>query len=173
MFTSGSEPNLNAQDSPTAGLLTLGTALTVGQTTTVSAGGVSFTYPAAAGVANPNVAISAGTALTNASVLNSSLALTITRGGVATTYTTAATSTATVGELITAINSGTTQGAGVGIITVGGGAATGLTAALVGGQLQITDTAGNNNIAVTGGAAILATAVPPDSPIPRLRRCKT
>jgi len=158
VFTSGSDPNLNAQDSPTAGLLTLGTALTVGQTTTVSAGGVSFTYPAAAGVANPNVAISAGTALTNASVLNSSLALTITRGGVATTYTTGATSTATVGELIAAINTGTTQGATTGVITVGGGAATGLTAALVGGQLQITDNAGNNNIAVTGGAAVLATA---------------
>jgi flagellin len=158
VFTSGTDPNLNAQDSPTNGTLTLGTALTVGQTTTVSAGGVSFSYPATAGVANPNVAISSGTALTNASVLNSSLALTITRGGVATTYTTGATSTATVGELITAINSGTTQGTGTGVVTVGGGAATGLTAALVGGQLQITDTAGNNNIAVTGGAAILATA---------------
>jgi len=158
VFTSGSAPNLNAQDSPTAGALTLGTALTVGQSTTVAAGGVTFTYPAAAGVANPNVALSAGTALTAASVLNSSAVLTITRGGIATTYTTAATSTATVGELITAITTGATQGAGAGIITVAGGAATNLTASLVGGQLQVTDNAGNNNLAVTGGATILATA---------------
>src|SRR5271156_2658994 len=81
VFTSGSDPNLNAQDSPTAGLLTLGTALTVGQTTTVSAGGVSFSYPAAAGVANPNVSISAGPALTAASALIASGVLTVTRGG--------------------------------------------------------------------------------------------
>jgi flagellin len=161
VFQGGSAPNVNEQDSPSsAGNLSAGTALTIGNSTTVSAGGATFTFTAAAGTGvNPNVETSAGTALTNASVLNSSLALTITRGAaVATTYTTAATSTATVGELITAINTGTTQGAGAGVITVGGGAATGLHAALVGGQLQITDTVGNNNLAVTGGAAILATA---------------
>jgi len=160
VFTGGTAPNLNAQDSPTAGALTLGTALTVGTSTTVTAGGVTFTYPAASGVPNPNVENTVGTALTAATVLNSSLALTITRGSgaVATTYTTAATSTATVGELITAINTGATQGTGAGIITVGGGAGTALHAALVNGQLQITDTAGNNDLAVTGEAGILGTA---------------
>jgi flagellin len=158
VFTSGSDPNLNAQDSPTNGLLTLGTALTVGQATTVTAGGVSFTYPATAGVANPNVAVSAGPALTVASDLIASGVLTITRGGVATTYT-AGTGAVTLQSLITAINtgvdvvgSGTLATTGV---TVAGGAATGLSATLVGGQLQITDNAGNNNLAVTGAATAI------------------
>jgi flagellin len=158
VFTSGSDPNLNAQDSPTAGLLTLGTALTVGQTTTVTAGGVSFSYPAAAGVANPNVAISAGPGLTAATDLIASGVLTITRGGVATTYT-AGTGAVTLQSLITAINTGADV-AGSGTlattgVTVAGGAATGLSAALVGGQLQITDNAGNNNVAVTGGTTAI------------------
>jgi flagellin len=158
VFRSGSAPNLNAANSAnsaTAAPLTLGSALTVGDSTSVTAGGTTFTYTAAAGPANPNVQVTTGAALTAATALNSSLALTITRGGVATTYTTAATSTATVGELITAINTGVTQGTGAGVITVAGGAATGLTAALVGGQLQVTDAAGNNNLAVTGEAALI------------------
>jgi flagellin len=158
VFTSGSDPNLNAQDSPTAGLLTLGTALTVGQTTTVSAGGVSFSYPAAAGVSNPNVSISAGPALTGASALIASGVLTVTRGGVATTYT-VGTGAVTLQSLVTAINSGASVTGGGTIATTGvavaGGAATGLTAALVGGQLQISDNADNNNIVVTGGATTI------------------
>jgi flagellin len=172
VFTSGTAPNLNAQDSPTSSL-TLGTALTVGGTTTVSAGGASYTYTAAAGVGNPNVDTSTGTALTAATVLGSvgnantqvsagtaqttgstlasSSILTITRGGVATTYTTTASSTATVATLIAAINTGTTQGATTTGVVVAGGAATGLTASVTaGGQLLITDTANNGNIAVTG-----------------------
>jgi flagellin len=158
VFTSGSDPNLNAQDSPTAGLLTLGSALTVGQSTTVTAGGVSFSYPAAAGVANPNVAVSAGPALTAASALIASGVLTITRGGVATTYT-AGTGAVTLQSLITAINTGASVAGATSIATTGvavaGGAATGLTAALVGGQLQVTDTHGNNNVVVTGGTTTI------------------
>jgi len=154
VFQSGTAPNLNAQDSPVGGL-TAGSALTVGDATSVTAGGVTFTYTAASGVANPNVAISGGAALTAATTLTSAGVLTITRGGVATTYTTTAASTATVQTLINAINTGATSGVGVAGVTVGGGAATGLTASLVGGQLQITDAAGNNNLAVTGFAAVL------------------
>jgi flagellin len=159
VFQSGNTPNLNAANSANNGTtapVTLGTALTVGDATTISAGGVSFTYTAAAGVANPNVQTTAGTALTATSgLVQTAGTLTITRGGVATTYSTAATSTATVQTLINAINTGVTQGTGAGAITVAGGAATGLTAALVNGQLQITDTAGNNNLAVTGEAATI------------------
>lgn len=158
VFQSGTSPNLNAADSAnsaTTAPVTLGTALTVGDATSVTAGGVTFTYTAAAGVANPNVAISAGAALTAGTTLTSSGTLTITRGGVATTYATTAASTATVQTLINAINTGATSGAGAAGVTVAGGAATGLHAALVGGQLQITDTAGNNNLAVTGYAAVL------------------
>jgi flagellin len=158
VFQSGNVPNLNAANSANNAVtapLTLGSALTVGDATSVTAGGVTFTYTASAGVANPNVQTTAGTALTAASTLVSSGTLSIARGGVTTTYTTTAASTATVQTLINAINTGATSGAGVAGVTVAGGAATGLTAALVGGQLQITDTAGNNNLAVTGEATTI------------------
>jgi flagellin len=171
VFQSGTAPNLNAADSPTAGTLTAGSALTVGDVTSLSAGGVTFSYTAAAGVANPNVAISAGTALTAATTLTSAGVFTITRGGLATTYTTTAASTATVQTLINAINTGATSGVGVAGVTVGGAAATGLQAALVGGQLQITDAAGNNNLAVTGFAAVLGAGTTsfPDSTAPTVQ----
>ncbi len=74
VFQSGTAPNLNAADSAnsaTAAPVTLGSALTVGDATSVTAGGVTFTYTAAAGVANPNVEISGGTALTAATALTS------------------------------------------------------------------------------------------------------
>jgi flagellin len=174
VFQSGTSTNVNQVDSinsATAAPLTLGSALTVGDTTSVTAGGATFTYTAAAGVANPNVQITAGTALTGASgLVQTTGTLTITRGGVATTYTSAATSTATVQTLINAINTGVTQGSGAAAITVAGGAATGLQASLVNGQLQITDTAGNNNLAVTGEAAtIVAGETVADSTAPTVQ----
>ena len=47
VFQSGTAPNLNAQDSPAAaGTLSTGAVLTAGDSTTVSAGGQSFTYTA-------------------------------------------------------------------------------------------------------------------------------
>jgi flagellin len=176
VFQSGSAPNLNAADSPNSGTtapLYLDTALTAGDATSVTAGGVTYTYNAPAGAANPNVQITSGTALTAASTLIASGVLTITRGGVATTYTNG-TGAVTLQSLITAINtganvtgSGTLATTGV---TVGGGAATGLQAALVNGQLQITDTAGNNNLAVTGQAtAIVAAETVADSTAPTVQ----
>jgi len=164
VFQSGTAPNLNAQDSATAGALTAGTALTVGDTTSVTAGGTTFTYTAAAGVANPNVAISGGTALTLNTVLEQNAGtLTVVHGGATTTFTTSATPTATVGDLINAINQnsnvayvGTGGGANGTITIAGSGPAGSLHAALVGGELQITDTVGNNNLAVTGEAGILS-----------------
>jgi len=174
VFQSGTSTNVNQVDSAnsaTAAPLTLGSALTVGDTTSVTAGGATFTYTAAAGAANPNVQTTAGTALTAASgLVQTAGTLTITRGGVATTYTTAATSTATVQTLINAINTGVTQGSGAGAITVAGGAATGLQASLVNGQLQITDTAGNNDLAVTGEATtIVAGETVADSTAPTVQ----
>jgi flagellin len=173
VFQSGTAPNLNAANSPNSGTtapLTLDSALTVGDATSVTAGGVTFTYTAAPGVANPNVQITAGTALTAASVLVSAGTLSIARGGVTTTYTTTAASTATVQTLINAINTGATSGVGVAGVTVGGGVATGLQAALVGGQLQITDTAGNNNLAVTGEATtVVAGETVADSTAPTVQ----
>jgi flagellin len=176
VFQSGTSTNVNqtvSANNGTTAPLTLGSALTVGDTTSVTAGGVTFTYTAAAGVANPNVQITAGTALTAASTLIASGVLTITRGGVATTYTNG-TGAVTLQSLITAINTGANV-AGSGTlattgVTVGGGAATGLSAALVGGQLQITDTAGNNNLAVTGQAtAIVGGETVADSTAPTVQ----
>ncbi len=174
VFQSGTSTNVNQVDSVNSGTaapLTLGSALTVGDATSVTAGGVTFTYTAAAGVANPNVQTTAGTALTAASgLVQTAGTLTITRGGVATTYTSAATSTATVQTLINAINTGVTQGSGAAAITVAGGAATGLQASLVNGQLQITDTAGNNDLAVTGEATtIVAGETVADSTAPTVQ----
>jgi flagellin len=160
VFQSGSAPNLNAADSANSGTtapVTLNSLLTVGDATSVTAGGVTFTYTAGAtsGV-NPNEQVSAGAVLTTGGALVASGTLTLTRGGLTTTFTTAAATTATVGELITAINSGVTQGAGAGAVTVGGtDVHTGYQASLVGGQLQINDSTGAGNLAVTGFAATL------------------
>ncbi len=176
VFQSGTSTNVNqvvSTNSGTTAPITLGSALTVGDATSVTAGGVTFTYTASAGVANPNVQITSGTALTAASTLIASGVLTITRGGVATTYTNG-TGAVTLQSLVTAINTGANV-AGSGTlattgVTVGGGAATGLSAAIVGGQLQITDTAGNNNLAVTGEAtAIVAGETVADSTAPTVQ----
>jgi flagellin len=124
VFQSGTAPNLNAADSANSGTtapVALDSALTVGDATSVTAGGVTFTYTAAAGAANPNVELTTGGAAnTLLTTLGAAGVLSVARGGVTTTYTTAAGSTATLGELITAINTGTTQGAGTTLITVSG-----------------------------------------------------
>ena len=153
VFQSGTSTNVNQVDSANSGTIapiTLNSVLTVGDTTAISAGGVTFTYTAGttAGV-NPNEVSGGAGALTTGTALLASTAFTIVRGGITTTYTTAAASTATLGNLIAAINTGVTQGSGAGVVTVAGGAATGLTATLVGGNLQVVDTAGNGNLAVT------------------------
>ena len=158
VFQSSTQANLNEQDSPASGSA-LGSALTVGGTTTITSGSASFTFTAATGTGvNPNVVISAGAALTNASVLVASGTFTVTRNGNTTTFATGAGNTATVGDLITAINAGATTvgtgGAGTGTITVAGtDVHTGLSATLVGGQLQITDTTGANALSAAGGAS--------------------
>jgi len=173
VFQSGSAPNLNAADSPNSGTaapLYLDTALTTGDATSVTAGGVTYTYNAPAGAANPNVQVTAGTALTAASTLVSSGTLTIVHGGATTTYATTAASTATVQTLINAINTAATNGAGAAGVTVAGGSGAGLSAALVNGQLQITDTAGNNNLAVSGQATtIVAGETVADSTAPTVQ----
>ncbi len=157
VFQSGSAPNLNEQDSSNAAAVTKNSVLTVGGTTSVTSGGTTFTYTAAttSGV-NANEQVSAGAALTAGGTLVSSGTLTLTRGGLTTTFTTTAASTATVQTLINAINTGATSGAGVAGVTVAGtDVHTGYTASLVGGQLQIVDSTGAGNLAVTGFAATL------------------
>ena len=177
VFQSGTAPNLNAADSAnnvTTNPVALQTALTVGDATTVTAGGATFTYTAAAGPANPNVETTVGGGPnTAATALIASGVLSIARGGVTTTYT-VGTGAVTLQSLITAITTGASVTGGGTIATtgvlVGGGAATGLSAALVGGQLQVTDTAGNNNLAVTGFAAtITGTTSVADSTAPTVQ----
>ncbi len=177
VFQSGTAPNLNAADSANnvaTAPVALQTALTVGDATTVSAGGATFTYTAAAGPANPNVETTAGGGPnTAATALIASGVLSIARGGVTTTYT-VGTGAVTLQSLITAISTGASVTGGGTIATtgvlVGGGAAIGLSAALVGGQLQVTDTAGNNNLAVTGFAAtITGTTSVADSTAPTVQ----
>jgi flagellin len=153
VFQSGTSTNVNqavSANSGTTAPITLNSVLTAGDTTAVSAGGVTFTYTAGttSGV-NPNEVSGGAGALTTGTALISSTAFTIARGGLTTTYTTGATTTATLATLIAAINTGVSQGSGTGAVTVAGSAATGLTATLVGGNLQVVDTAGNGNLAVT------------------------
>jgi flagellin len=149
VFQGGSSPNLNAADSAnnaTTAPLSLNTVLTPGGVTAVSAGGVTFSYTAAAtGGSNPNEVSSASTNLTAATVLASGAIVTATRATGTTIYT--ATAATTVGALENAINTG----AAVTGITVTGTDAShaGYQAALVGGSLNLTDLNNNGDLAVT------------------------
>lgn len=148
VFQNGSTPNLNAQTNPSAsGTLALGQVLTVGGKTSVTAGGTTFTYTAATTSGQNLNQVTSGTGgLTAATVLTAGDVFTSTRGssGVTTIYT--ATNASTVGELITAINTG----ANTANITITGTDTShaGYNAALVGGKLQIVDLNNNNNLGV-------------------------
>ena len=151
VFQSGTAPNLNAAITPTtAGTLSLGDVLTVGQKTSVTAGGTTFTYTAATtSGANLNEASSATTGLTASTALASGDIVTATRGsgGLTTIYT--ATAATTVGELEQAINSGAST---TNITVTGTDTHTGYQATLdATGALQITDLQGNSDLAVAQG----------------------
>jgi flagellar hook-associated protein 1 len=141
--------NLNEQDSPAAaGRLALGDVLTVGGTTKVTAGGTTFSYTnAITNGANLNEVTSAN-AVTSATALASGDVVTATRGGETTIYT--ATAATTVGNLITAINRGVTGPVAGTNITISGSdpQPNNYQAVLVGGNLQIVDLNGNNDLSV-------------------------
>jgi flagellin len=166
VFQSGSAPNLNAQDTPAnAGTLNLGDVLNVGGTTSVTAGGQTFTYTAATTSGqNLNEAASTVGGLTGSTALAVAEVLTSTRGsgGLTTTYTAAA--GATVGELLTAINTG----ASTANITVAGtdaGNHGGYQAELVGGNLQVVDLQNNQDLttADSAGGVLGAAAFTPNA----------
>ena len=97
---------------------------------------------------NSNQVVSSLGSLTTGTALASGDVVTVTRGGaVDTVYTTNAATT--VGNLISAIDTGT--GTGVLVTTTGGGITTGLGATLVGGNLVITDSNNGGNLAVVQG----------------------
>jgi flagellin len=153
VFQSGTAPNLNAQVNPSAaGTILANDVLTVGQTTTVTAAGQSFTYTAAAaggGVVNPNEQVDATDSFAStATALGVGGTLVLTRGSGGTSTFTITAGTA-IGNLITAINTNTSQ-TGVAVTHGGGDTGTGYQAALVGGHLQINDGNGNGNLAVSG-----------------------
>jgi flagellin len=144
VFTNGTSADLNAQESPATGL-SLGSVLTVGGTTSISAGGATFTYTAATtSGANANEVTSGVGGLTAATVLAAGDVVTATRATGTTIYTT--TAATNVGELETAI----TSGASTTNITVSGTDAlhTGYQAQLVGGNLQVTDLNNNTDLSV-------------------------
>jgi flagellin len=149
VFQGGISTNLNAVNNPTVSNLTLNTALTVGDTTSISAGGQTFTYTAANGTAtttNPNqetgsvAGVTAGTALTSGSI-------TISAGGKNFTFT--AGSGGTVATLIAAVNATSDT--------------TGVQAYLdAAGHLNLVDPGNNGDLTVTttgSGAGSIPTAL--------------
>lgn len=149
VFQSGVEPNLNAANSVNNGTtapLSLTTALTVGDATTITVAGSTFTYTAANGTAtqaNPNQEVGATAGVTAATAITSGT-LTITAGGKSFSFTAAA--AGTEATLATAINATTD--------------ATGAQAFLdSSGHLNIVDPNNNGDLTVTatgtGAASVL------------------
>lgn len=147
VFQNGSAPNLNAQSSPlgSSGALALGDVLTVGGKTTVTGGGTTFTYTAAATSGANKNQVTAANVLTAATVLTTGNVITSTRTAGTTIYTSAV--GATVGNLLTAINSGVS---GNGITITGTDAShAGYQGALdATGKLQIVDLNNSGNLGV-------------------------
>ncbi len=153
VFQGGVTTNLNAVESGnngTADPLAALTPLTTGDSTSVSAGGVTFTYTATAGnAADPNTVTGSSTGLGGASTLGAGAVLTLTRASGTSTYTVTGTG-ATMAQLMAAINTGTVA-AGVNITADGTDSShANYTASLTpAGSLQITDLNGNNDLAAT------------------------
>jgi flagellin len=104
VFQSGTAPNLNAAVTPAAATVNANDVLTLGSTTSVTAGGATFTYTAATTLGANKNQVTGANALTSATVLTTGDVITSTRTAGTTIYTSAA--GATVGNLLTAINSG-------------------------------------------------------------------
>jgi flagellin len=145
VFQSGTAPNLNAAVTPAAAVVNANDVLTVGNTTSVTAGGVTFTYTAATTLGANKNEVTAANALTSATVLTTGDVITSTRTAGTTIYTSAV--GATVGNLLTAINSGVS---GNGITITGTDAShTGYQGTLnATGHLQIVDLKNSGNLGV-------------------------
>jgi flagellin len=153
VFQSGTTTNLNAVDSgnnATTAPLTAFTPLTAGDSTTISAGGVTFTYTAGStNTANPNTVTGSSTGLGGGTALGAGAVLTLTRASGTSTYTVSA-GGATVQQLLNAINTGTVA-TGVNITLAGSDTShANYTATLnPAGSLQVTDLNNNNDLAAT------------------------
>ena len=148
VFQSGTAPNLNAATSAnnaTTAPVNVNDVLTVGSTTSVTAGGATFTYTAGTTTGANLNEVSGANVVTAATVLAAGDVFTSTRGAATTIYT--ATTASTVGELQQAINTG----ANTTNITITGTdvSHTGYQASLnAAGKLQIVDLNGNDNLGV-------------------------
>ncbi|MFZ1009033.1 MAG: flagellin [Candidatus Sulfotelmatobacter sp.] len=153
VFQSGTSTNLNAVvsgNNATTAPLTALTPLTTGDTTTVSAGGVTFTYTAGStNTADPNTVTGSSTGLGGGTALGQGATLTLTRASGTSTYAVGA-GGATVQQLLNAINTGTVA-TGVNITIAGTDTShANYTATLnPAGSLQITDLNNNNDLAAT------------------------
>jgi flagellin len=147
VFQSGTSTNVNAADNPaSAGTLSLNNVLTVGDATTVTAGGTSFTYTAAATSGqNLNEVTGSIGALSPNTVLTATDVVTSTRSTGTSIYT--ASAGATVGQLLTAINTGVST---ADVAVTGTDAShTGYQAVLnPAGKLQITDLNNGDDLGV-------------------------
>ncbi|MGB2606637.1 MAG: beta strand repeat-containing protein [Terracidiphilus sp.] len=153
VFQSGVTTNLNAVDSSNNGTtapLTALSPLTTGDVTTVSAGGITFTYTAGSGnTADPNTVTGSNTGLGGGTPLGAGAVLTLTRASGTTTYT-VNTGGATVQQLLNAVNTGTVA-TGVNLTIAGTDTShANYTASLnPAGSLQITDLNNDNDLAAT------------------------
>jgi flagellin len=145
VFQSGTAPNLNAAVTPATATVNANDVLTVGGTTSVTAGGATFTYTAATTVGANKNEVTAANAVTSATVLTTGDVITSTRTAGTTIYTSAV--GATVGNLLTAINSGVS---GNGITITGTDAShAGYQGTLnAAGKLQIVDLNNSGNLGV-------------------------
>ncbi|MGA8837759.1 MAG: flagellin [Candidatus Sulfotelmatobacter sp.] len=151
VFQSGTSTNVNQAASVNSGTnapVTLNTALTVGDTTAITAGGITFTFTAAnqtATAPNPNqVGSSLTTTAAGAAALTSGT-VTITAGGKSQTFTGGAGGITTVATLETAINAATDL--------------TGVQATQnAAGNIEIVDPNNNGDLTVTTTGALAAGA---------------
>jgi flagellin len=165
VFQSGTAPNLNEQTTSPTLTLNANDVLTVGNTTTISAGSnTPFTYTAGVttGV-NKNELLSNSSNLTANTILTAGDVITVTRPDGTSIYT-AGTTNGTVGQLLAAINSGVSQGTaanGVAVSGTGGHASFQGTLSAT-GKLEIVDLQHNDSVtaAETVGAVLGAFTVP-------------
>jgi flagellin len=154
VFQSGITTNLNAVDSGNNGTtapLTALTPLTTGDTTTVSAGGITFTYTAGStNTGDPNTVTGSFTGLGGGTALAQGATLTLTRASGTSTYAVGA-GGATVQQLLNAVNTGTVPATGVNITIAGTDTSHANYSANLNptGSLQITDLNSNNDLAAT------------------------
>ena len=149
VFQSGTSTNLNAVNTPAAAgtQLTLSDQLTTGDTTSISAGGQTFSFTAGnTGQVLTNTVTTGNDALSASTAVASGAVLTLTRGagGLTTIYT--ATAATTLGALVNVINTGAAISGTPITVTGTDTSHGGYNAQLAGGALSLNDLNNNNDL---------------------------